>query len=139
MHDGLVHVQLQGGSSKSDHEDTAAPSEFAWIRGRPPKFRRLILSGGAGSTQLEKIQEDRRNTRYVFVTNVIGDVGDGSAVSVVGDLDPSLVKDALQRAVKPYIDRAEHHRDQQDQSDRHNYRSLPVEIFIPNKKNKSPF
>jgi len=115
---------------------------LAWTKAGPPKFRRLLLTpaqdqtqGTSKSTQhqttVEDIQQQRDETRFVFITNIMeepspspsssSDVDQEKMNAVVDNLDPNIFQDALRQALAPYC-----------KSEL--YQNSGLELFLPSKQ-----
>ena len=130
------------------------PPSIAWPRVGMPKFRRLLFNPDSSQDRgqdLERIQYERNQTRFVFMTNIFD-----YASSVVGDsdhyhgmdvdmdivkrmkLEPYLFQDAIRKAIQPLLsglgtDSVEAEGESQEHC------QLPPEIFVPSKKQQAPF
>ncbi len=102
-------------------------SDIAWPKAGVPKFRRLLINN-ENQQDVVKIQVQRSNTRFVFMTNILeGNENDFKNMSI----EPYVFQDALREAILPFciVD--------SDGNDANT--AIPAEIFLPSKKQSSPF
>ena len=126
------------------------PANIAWPRVGMPKFRRLLVKDNTSNTltnengngnAIQKIQLERSQTRFVFMTNIIdySTNADGAPnmdvdQSIIARLqmEPHLFQDAIRKAIAPYCCNNDDHDDNDDVLP-------PPEIFVLSKTNVSPF
>ncbi len=102
-------------------------SDIAWPKAGVPKFRRLLINN-ENIHDVEKVQLQRSNTRFVFMTNILeGNENDFKNLSI----EPYVFQDALREAIQPFCI--------VDNNDEDKNPHLPAEIFLPSKKQSSPF
>jgi alkylated DNA repair dioxygenase AlkB len=144
------------------------PPTLAWPRVGMPKFRRLLLNSHDTGDAIQKIKYERSHTRFVFMTNIIdyslsskaesepihvlGNSGNrnvdvdaataGDRVDVSSDIierlrtEPYLFQDAIRNAIAPYLVDLGLEADVDGNADA---KMLPPEVFVPSKKQQSPF
>ena len=135
------------------------PTHISWLRTGMPKFRRLLIHEHMynDAQAVEKIESERKQTRFVFMTNIInydptdGDQNNDKTVSdsidsldMSMDLikkmrsDPHLFQDAIRTAIEPIIENVNASLDMQESTDS-KWLTLPPEVFVPAKKQIVPF
>lgn len=135
------------------------PTHISWPRTGMPKFRRLLIHEHMynDAQAIEKIELDRKQTRFVFMTNIInydptgGDHNNDKtefdpidSLDMSMDLikklrsDPHLFQDAIRTAIEPIIEKVNASLDMLESNDS-KWLTLPPEVFVPAKKQIAPF
>jgi len=113
-------------------------TNIAWARTGMPKFRRLLIHENMyhDANAVQKIQYERSQTRFVFMTNIV-DYDTDVDVQTVEKMKiyPHLFQDAIRNAIQPFLSGV-HYQDDNDASTEVN---LAPEIFVPSKKQLAPF
>lgn len=132
------------------------PPESAWPRIGMPKFRRLLIRQNDDGNAIQKIRHERSRTRFVFMTNIIdcssksygsdnddnidnSRGGGDTTIDVIQRMrmEPYLFQDAIRAAIVPYLEDPSADTIGMDSSDMQTI--LPPEVFVPSKKQQSPF
>ena len=90
------------------------PSDMAWNRSNPPKFRRLICRPGE---PVELLQEERQSTRCVYMTGLVDPANTQKIKSAWDQQHPRDICEAIRRHVNAF-----------DTSGK------GVEVYVPHKK-----